>query len=96
MSNPRDMRRAPWRTPNGGPAFFVSDDQDGMLAALADNAESTLTENARTTLQFADTVLARGAAEPIEVRYLAKTLYQSLQDALYVAELRGERLGMEE
>ena len=86
------MRRAPWRTPAGGPVYFSYDDPGSLLAVLADNAEDALTDNASVTLEFATTLLAESVQNTRELQYLVRTLCEALSDALRVAELRGERL----
>ena len=66
-----------------------------MLSVLADNAEYALVRNASNMAAFSRTILGIEHSEPTEVHYLAERLTECLRDALLVAELRGERLGME-
>lgn len=91
------LRRLPWPSATGRPAFLSSKDPDSLLSRAADSTESAMLDSAEDVARCA-CMLLHDAAPPTreELRTTATRLIESVRDAAHVARLRGERLGMDE
>ncbi|KAF4410908.1 hypothetical protein [Streptomyces lycii] len=97
MSNPTEaisgLRRLPWKTESGKPAYLSADDPNSLLAVMADTVEAQMLASAEEVLRFARDLLAGGTPLTAdEIAYTAQRLTECLADAVRVATLRGERL----
>ncbi|MCF6524080.1 hypothetical protein [Streptomyces sp. JJ36] len=91
------LRRLPWPSETGKPAYLSTDDPDSLLSRMADSVETTMLESAEDVGRLAHTLLHD--AIPLtegELRSTATRLVESVRDATHVARLRGQRLGMDE
>ena len=85
------MRRLPWNSPDGSPAYLAS--EGGFLSRLADDFENDVLEDAREVAS----VLRDIATGPLGSGLLGDVLRRTadtLEAAALVGELRGERLGI--
>ncbi|MEU6079190.1 hypothetical protein [Streptomyces sp. NPDC047108] len=90
---PAEPRLLPWPSPEGKPCYLISDGDGGRISDLADDIEELQLDLASEVLTHSRTMLS--AAEPprpVELRFVAYRLAESLHDALRVAESRGRRL----
>ncbi|WP_275561178.1 hypothetical protein [Streptomyces sp. 5-6(2022)] len=86
-------RLLPWPGPAGQPCYLVSDaDGDGYLSQLADEMEAVQLRMCAELIGHARLLLRDQKADARELRYLSNRLIEALQDALRIAESRGERL----
>lgn len=94
MSEPiAGLRRLPWTTDSGNPAYLANDDPNSPLSLMADSVEAQLIDSARQVLSVARKLrCAELGAE--EVRHTVSRLTECLSDAINVATMRGERLGV--
>ncbi|MFG2194508.1 hypothetical protein [Streptomyces sp. NPDC048639] len=91
-NHPTEPRLLPWPSPDGKPCYLISDG-DGRISDLADDIEELQLDLASEILTHSRLMLS--AAEPprpVELRFVAYRLAESLHDALRVAESRGRRL----
>ncbi|MFI5568939.1 hypothetical protein ACIA6T_16630 [Streptomyces sp. NPDC051740] len=91
MHDTTQLRRLPWRE-DDRPVFVPQG--DGIVNRLADVLEAELIETAR-----ADAARARGLADDTgatrpELRTALRFVAHSVEEAVLVAVLRGERLGL--
>ena len=85
------MRRLPWFSPDGSPAYLASD--GGWLSRLADGFEDDVLADAREIAS----ALREIATGPLGSGILGDVLRRTadtLEAAALVGELRGERLGI--
>lgn len=87
------LRRLPWCTESGKPAYLSADDPNSLLAIMADTAEAQMIGNARDVLSLARQLIA-GEISAHEMSYATQRLAECLDDAIKVADMRGERLGL--
>jgi hypothetical protein len=87
---PTELRRLPWSAENGGDAFVTAG--DGIINDVADAAEAAMLEvaesDAKRATELADDPYVSRAELTLAVRYLTR----AIEDAVKVAQLRGERL----
>ncbi|MGP2435990.1 hypothetical protein [Streptomyces sp. JW3] len=85
------IRLLPWTAAEGGKAcYLITDQGGGTVSRLADVTEAVQLEMGERLLVHARGMLP--SAPDGELRYLAVRLGESLNDALRVAESRGQRL----
>ncbi|MDT0379779.1 hypothetical protein RM572_13520 [Streptomyces sp. DSM 42041] len=91
-------RLLPWDSPEGKPAYLVTDDPEGMLSLLADGIEDTQVDTARRVLAHAREMLAdeRVRMTGDEYAFVTRRLAECLHDLLRIVASRGARLGIEE
>ncbi|MEU0965208.1 hypothetical protein ABZ357_07095 [Streptomyces sp. NPDC005917] len=87
---PHDPRLLPWSGPEGKPCFLITDDHGGPLSRLADATESIQLGMGTQLLAHARDMLPDSPRG--DLRFLAERLAEALQDALRIAESRGQRL----
>ena len=93
---PAQLRRLPWTSATGNPAFLSTDDPNSLLALMADSVESQMTDNASAVLELSREMLSGSEVlSDDEARYVMQRLAECLDDVLEVAAMRGERLGFE-
>ncbi|WP_223863283.1 hypothetical protein [Streptomyces sp. 5-10] len=68
------------------------EDGTGYLSRLADETEAVQLQMGAELIGHARLLLRDRKADPRELRYLSNRLIEALQDALRIAESRGERL----
>ncbi|MEU6650486.1 hypothetical protein ABZ904_13800 [Streptomyces sp. NPDC046900] len=90
MSN---LRRLPWED-NGKPAYVTPG--DGPVNAIADAMEASILVTARNDVRRAQALAADSAASRAELRMAVQYLARAVEDAALVADLRGERLGLDQ
>ncbi|MDT0546616.1 hypothetical protein [Streptomyces lonegramiae] len=88
---PSGTRLLPWSTPDGKPCYVVGDGT-GYVSRVADNVERVQLDMAAKLLGHADDMLADRKTTPVQLRFLATRLVESLRDAHRIAESRGARL----
>ncbi|GHF88856.1 hypothetical protein [Streptomyces thermodiastaticus] len=87
------LRRLPWRTEGGKPAYLSSDDPNSLLSLMADNVEEQTLTNAETVLGLVKPMYAPGARlTRDEALFMLRRTAECLADAINVARMRGERL----
>ncbi|MGW7255903.1 hypothetical protein [Streptomyces sp. NPDC054834] len=90
------LRRLPWKTDTGKPAFLATDDPNNMLGLMADQIEEQHLTNATVVLALVQPMYgpeARLSAQ--EAVFMLRRIAECLSDVLDVAHMRGERLGSE-
>ena len=88
--SPYGPRLLPWTGQEDKPCYLITDEHGGPVSRLADTTESVQLGMGAELLAHARELLPdtpRG-----ELRFLAERLTEALQDALRVAESRGQRL----
>ncbi|MGW3566427.1 hypothetical protein ACWDSL_21565 [Streptomyces sp. NPDC000941] len=88
---PSGSRLLPWSTPEGKPCYVVGDGT-GYVSRVADNVECVQLDMADKLLGHADDMLSDRKTTPVQLRFLATRLAESLRDAYRIAESRGARL----
>ncbi|MFI2188068.1 hypothetical protein [Streptomyces sioyaensis] len=85
-------RLLPWT--EGGKACYLSTDDgpNSFLARLADDMEDIQLEMGTEVLEQSRPILANPTSPHSEVRYAALRLSECLDDAIRVAESRGDRI----
>ncbi|MFI1417314.1 sulfatase [Streptomyces sp. NPDC020731] len=91
MHDTTQLRRLPWR--EGDRPAFVSPG-DGIVNRLADALEAELIETAQTDATRARGLADDAGATPPELRTALRFVAHSVEEAVLVAVLRGERLGL--
>ncbi|MER7791655.1 hypothetical protein [Streptomyces sp. NPDC097640] len=91
ISLPSGARLLPWSTPEGKPCYVVGDGT-GYVSHVADNVERVQLDMAAKLLGHANDMLAERKTTPVQLRFLAARLAESLRDAHRIAESRGARL----
>ncbi|GAA1417435.1 hypothetical protein GCM10009601_11450 [Streptomyces thermospinosisporus] len=91
MHDTTQLRRLPWQ--EGDRPAFVSPG-DGIVSRLADAFEAELIETARSDARRARSLADDAGATPPELRTALRFVAHSAEDAILVAVLRGERLGL--
>ncbi|MGW9026738.1 hypothetical protein ACWGQ5_21625 [Streptomyces sp. NPDC055722] len=89
---PAGLRRLPWT--DGDKTAYVTPG-DGIVNAIADAMESGILVTAREDVARARSLAADMAASRAELRMAIQYLARGVEDVALVADLRGERLGME-
>jgi hypothetical protein len=84
------LRRLPWTTDEGKPAFVPAG--NGIVNHLADVLEAEMIATAEMDRERALAVADDPAASKPELRLAIRYLAHAAQDAASVAELRAERL----
>ncbi|MGY3204307.1 hypothetical protein [Streptomyces sp. TE5632] len=88
------LRRLPWRTDSGKPAYLDSDDPNSLLSLMADSVESQQIESAETMLGLVRPMYAPEARlTAAEALFMLRRTAECLSDVIDVARMRGERLG---
>lgn len=89
-------RLLPWSSPEGKPAYLVTDDPEGMLSLLADGIEDTQIDTARQVLAHVREMLAEGdgGLTGDEYGFVTRRLVECVHDLLRIADSRGARLGV--
>ncbi|MEU6677211.1 hypothetical protein [Streptomyces sp. NPDC046853] len=82
-------RLLPWPGPEGKPCYLIGD-ATGPVSRVADAMESVQLGMGGELVTYARDMIPN--ASETEIRYLAERLTEALQDALRVAESRGQRL----
>jgi len=88
------LRRLPWTTEAGHPAYVPFG--DGAVTRIAEAMEVSILESARFDARRARAVIGEPTTTVNELRAALRTLAHAVDDAVNVAELRGERLDSEE
>ncbi|MFC5719620.1 sulfatase [Streptomyces gamaensis] len=86
------LRRLPWKSPDGKPCFLSTADNTSVLSRLADNVEMAYMRIGAYLLPGAKEVLNDKHADCSQLRYSLAQVVASLEEVLWVAEVRGERL----
>jgi hypothetical protein len=87
------LRRLPWKTETGKPAFLASGDPNSRLSLMADQIEEQHLTNATTVLSLVQPMCApevRLTAD--EAMFMLRRTAECLADVIDVAHMRGERL----
>ena len=92
MTPHNELRLLPRTGPDGKPCFLSTDDTNGHLSRLADDAEAVQLGVAGELLDHAMEVLGDEEPAAEELRLLATKLTGALRDTLRVATSRGHRL----
>ncbi|MET7536282.1 hypothetical protein [Streptomyces sp. NPDC005507] len=91
-SNSIPLRRLPWETPAGKPAFAATD--GGVISRLADAMENNMLLTAKEDAIRAADLCRDVAASRAELRVVVGCLARAVSEAVFVADLRGERIGV--
>jgi hypothetical protein len=87
-----EPRLLPWPSPEGKPCYLITDGES-HISDLADDIEELQLDLASEILVHSRAMLTDAQVpSPVELRFLAVRLVESLRDALRVAESRGKRL----
>ncbi|OEU96176.1 hypothetical protein [Streptomyces oceani] len=88
------LRRLPWRTDSGKPAYLSTDDPSGLLSTMADTVEASMLGNAEQVLWLTRHLLTEETTLTArELRFTTRRLTECLHDCVDLARMRGERLG---
>lgn len=91
------LRRLPWNAESGVPAYLSTDDPNGFLSTVADSVEEALILDARNVEKLARTLVnSDHRLSPGELQHTLTRALEALSEALSVATMRGERLGIED
>ncbi|GHF89066.1 hypothetical protein [Streptomyces thermodiastaticus] len=88
------LRRLPW-TEDGKPAYLVTGEGGSFLAEMADAMEEGMLTTAEVDAERADTLADDVRASRAELKMAVRYLARAVADAVEVARLRGERLGID-
>ncbi|MGI5141816.1 MULTISPECIES: hypothetical protein [unclassified Streptomyces] len=86
------LRRLPWQD-NGKDAYTPQG--SGIVNAIADAMETSILVTSREDARRAQALAADSAASRAELRMAVQYLVRAVEDAAMVADLRGERLGID-
>ncbi|MFJ8955593.1 hypothetical protein ACIRO1_36430 [Streptomyces sp. NPDC102381] len=86
------MRLLPWTSELGKPCYLRTNDDDGVLAMLANGIEDAQLCTAKTELRSAEAVLANPLSSYGDMKYAVLRLTEVLGDALRIADSRWLRL----
>ncbi|MFF4316007.1 hypothetical protein [Streptomyces sp. NPDC001507] len=90
------LRRLPWKTDSGKPAFLATDDPNSMLSLMADQIEEQHLTNASTVLGLVQPMWGPDARlTAAEAVFMLRRTAECLADVVDVARMRGERLNAE-
>lgn len=84
-------RLLPWASPDGNPCYLLGDGI-GYVSRLANNMESVQLGMADELLGHVADMLDDPHVTPVQLRYVAARMAESLRDVHRIAESRGERL----
>ncbi|MFE1090587.1 hypothetical protein ACFW5K_25210 [Streptomyces albidoflavus] len=91
------LRRLPWRTESGKPAYLDTDDPNSLLSLMADSVESQHITSAETVLGLVRPMYApESRLTADEALFMLRRTAECLSDVIDVARMRGERLGVAE
>ncbi|MGW2938287.1 hypothetical protein ACWDA7_42405 [Streptomyces sp. NPDC001156] len=93
MSGITGLRRLPWTSLEGKREYAQP---GGILAAVADSCEESMVKAAREDFRRAQAIADDECSCRAELREAIRFLSRATEDAIMVAELRGERLPPEE
>lgn len=85
-------RLLPWTAPGDKPCYLLTDQDGGFLSQYADDVEALQLGMAIGLLEHARALTGDPAADARQLRFLSVQLSQALDDAVRVAESRGDRL----
>ncbi|SER39673.1 hypothetical protein [Streptomyces qinglanensis] len=85
------LRRLPWDGPEGKPAY-VPEGGHGEITRLADATEAKILTMARVDAKRARSLAEEDSVSPAELRLAVWYLASAVEEAVRVADLRGERL----
>jgi hypothetical protein len=91
---PSRLRRLPWRE-DGKSAYLSTDDGTSLLARMADTMEEGMLTTAEVDMARALSVADEISSSRAELRMAVRFLAHAVADAVEVARLRGERLGVD-
>ncbi|MEX2969472.1 hypothetical protein [Streptomyces sp. C184] len=94
MTPPARPRLLPWSSPEGKPCYLLSEG-DGPVTRQADAVERAQLASGTILLGHARALLHDHRTTAPEVRFLARCLTDTLDEALRVAKSRGGRLDRE-
>ncbi|MFM9696819.1 hypothetical protein [Streptomyces europaeiscabiei] len=91
MSDLSSARLLPWASPEGRPAYLISDGT-GRVSRLADTVEAVQLDMADDLLEHAADLLTDPRATPDQLRFLLARMSEALTDVRRIAVSRGARL----
>jgi hypothetical protein len=92
MSEITGLRRLPWTSPDGKRQYVQT---GGFLAAVADACEHSMVDAVKEDIRRALGIAGDEGSCRAELREAIRFLSRAAEDAIMVAELRGERLPTE-
>lgn len=90
MSDIGTARLLPWATPEGKPAYLISDGT-GRISRLADTIEAVQLDMADDLLDHAADLLDDHRTTPDQLRFLLARMSEALNDVRRIAVSRGAR-----
>ncbi|MER6294932.1 hypothetical protein [Streptomyces althioticus] len=90
---PSQLRRLPWRE-DGKDAYLSTGEGSSFLARMADSVEEGMLTTAEVDMARALSVADEMSSCRAELRMAVRFLAHAAADAVEVARLRGERLGV--
>lgn len=90
---PSQLRRLPWRE-DGKDAYLSTGEGSSFLARMADSVEEGMLTTAEVDMARALSVADEMSSCRAELRMAVRFLAHAAADAIEVARLRGERLGV--
>jgi hypothetical protein len=91
---PSQLRRLPW-SEDGKSAYLSTGDGASFLARMADTMEEGMLTTAEVDMTRALSVAEEVSASRAELKMAVRFLAHAVADAVEVARLRGERLGVD-
>lgn len=90
MSDLDTARLLPWRTPEGKPAYLISDGT-GRVSRLADTVEAVQLDMAGDLLDHVADLLDDHRTTPAQLRFVLARMSEALTDVRRIAVSRGAR-----